>query len=143
MEKIKLTASVDNLRKSSRPRKLNASAKAFIEAQMRKNDEATSRQKNKRSFSSMAWKFIPQLWSKYQTHEFHSYAMRLFSREYCVNKCICRCGISIIIFHFIKDMPISCEYQHNISVNSANIFELTGRKSKRFFSLKRIKTLQA
>ena len=99
VEKIKLTASVNNLPKSSWPRKLNA-YKAFIEAQMRKNDEATSRQKNKRSFSSMVWKFIPQLWSKYQTYEFHSYAMRLFSREYCVNKCICRRGLSLFVIKF-------------------------------------------
>ena len=48
--KIKLTGSVDNLPKSGRPRKLNASAKAFIEAQMRKNDEATSRQIQKKLF---------------------------------------------------------------------------------------------
>ena len=49
-KKIKLTGSVDNLPKSGRPRKLNASAKAFIEAQMRKNDEATSRQIQKKLF---------------------------------------------------------------------------------------------
>ena len=43
VKKIKLTG-------SGRLRKLNASAKAFIEAQMRKNDEATSRQIQKKLF---------------------------------------------------------------------------------------------
>ena len=64
VKKIKLTGSVDNLPKSGRPRKLNASAKAFIEAQMRKNDEATSR-RSRRSFSSVAWKFIHQLFEEH------------------------------------------------------------------------------
>ena len=50
VKKIKLTGSVDNFPKSGRPRKLNASAKAFIEAQMRKNDEATSCQIQKKLF---------------------------------------------------------------------------------------------
>lgn len=50
VKEIKLTGSVDNLPKSGRPRKLNTSAEAFIEAQMRKNDEATSRQIQKKLF---------------------------------------------------------------------------------------------
>ena len=50
VKKIKLTGSVDNLPKSGQPRKLNVSAKAFIEAQMQKNDEATSRQIQKKLF---------------------------------------------------------------------------------------------
>ena len=44
VKKIKLTRSVENLPKSGQPRKLNALARQFIEDQMQKNDEATSRQ---------------------------------------------------------------------------------------------------
>ena len=50
IKKIKLAGSVDNLPRSGQPRKLNTSAKAFIEAQMRKNDEAKSRQIQKKLF---------------------------------------------------------------------------------------------
>ena len=39
--KIKHTGSTENLARSGRPRKLNEAAKAFIESQMRKNDETT------------------------------------------------------------------------------------------------------
>ena len=55
----------------------------------------------------------------------------------CVNKCICRHRISRIILHFIK------EYANINIVFSLNIFELLVCKSKRFLSVKRIKTLQA
>ena len=48
VRRIKLTGSTENLARSGRPRKLNEAAKAFIESQMRKNDETTSRQIQKR-----------------------------------------------------------------------------------------------
>ena len=48
IDKIKHTGSVEDLPKSGRPRKLNELAREFIEAQMRKNDEATSRQIQKK-----------------------------------------------------------------------------------------------
>ena len=46
--KIKHTGSTENLARSGRPRKLNEAAKAFIESQMRKNDETTSHQIQRR-----------------------------------------------------------------------------------------------
>ena len=46
--KVKLTASIDDLPKAGRPRKLNLVARDFIEAEMRRNDEATSRQIQKK-----------------------------------------------------------------------------------------------
>ena len=46
--KVKLTASIDDLPKPGRPRKLNLVARDFIEAEMRRNDEATSRQIQKK-----------------------------------------------------------------------------------------------
>ena len=48
INKFKLTRSLENLPRSGRPTKLNEAAKAFIDAQMRKNDETTSRQIQKR-----------------------------------------------------------------------------------------------
>ena len=48
VNKLVLTGSIENLARSGRPRKLNAAAKAFIESQMRRNDETTSRQIQKR-----------------------------------------------------------------------------------------------
>ena len=47
---MKLTGSINNLPKSGWPRKLNTSVKAFIKAQMQKNDEATSHQIQKKLF---------------------------------------------------------------------------------------------
>ena len=48
INKFKLTRSLKNLPRSGRPTELNEAAKAFIDAQMRKNDETTSRQIQKR-----------------------------------------------------------------------------------------------
>ena len=48
IKKFKLTGSLENLTRSGRPRKLNEAAKAFMVAQMRRNDETTSRQIQKR-----------------------------------------------------------------------------------------------
>ena len=48
IKKFKLTGSLENLTRSGRPRKLNEAAKAFIKAQMQRNDETTSRQTQKR-----------------------------------------------------------------------------------------------
>ena len=44
VRKIKLTGSIENYARSGRPKTINEAAKAFIEAEMRKNDEMTSRQ---------------------------------------------------------------------------------------------------
>ena len=48
IKKFKLTGSLENLTRSGRPKKLDEAAKAFIDAQMRRNDETTSRQIQKR-----------------------------------------------------------------------------------------------
>ena len=48
VRKIKLTGSTKNLARSGQPRKLNEAAKAFINSQMRKNDETTSHQTQRR-----------------------------------------------------------------------------------------------
>ena len=42
IKKLQLTGSVKNLKRSGRPTKLTAEAKAVIETMMRRNDEATS-----------------------------------------------------------------------------------------------------
>lgn len=42
INKLKPTGSTNNLVRSGRPRKVNAEAKAFIEAQMQRNDETNS-----------------------------------------------------------------------------------------------------
>ena len=42
IKKLRLTGSVANLPRSGRPKKLSMEAKAFIDQQMRKNDEMTS-----------------------------------------------------------------------------------------------------
>ena len=42
IKKLRLTGSVANLPRSGRPRKLSVEARAFIDQQMRKNDEMTS-----------------------------------------------------------------------------------------------------
>ena len=46
--KLKLTGSTNNLPRSGRPRKINPEAQAFIEEQMRRNDETTSREIQKK-----------------------------------------------------------------------------------------------
>ena len=48
VNKLKLTGSIENHARSGRPRKLNAEARAFIDEQMRANDETTSCQIQKR-----------------------------------------------------------------------------------------------
>ena len=48
INKLKLTGSTNNLPRSGRPRKINAEAQAFIEEQMRRNDETTSREIQKK-----------------------------------------------------------------------------------------------
>jgi len=48
INKLKLTGSTNNLPRSGRPRKVNPEAKAFIEEQMRRNDEATSQEIQKK-----------------------------------------------------------------------------------------------
>ena len=48
VNKLKLTGSIENRARSGRPRKLNDAARAFIEEQMRANDETTSCQIQKR-----------------------------------------------------------------------------------------------
>lgn len=48
IKKIQDTGSTKNLHRSGRPTKLSVEAKSFIEDQMRKNDEATSRQIQKK-----------------------------------------------------------------------------------------------
>jgi len=48
INKLKLTGSMNNLPRSGRSRKVNPEAKAFIEEQMRRNDEATSREIQKK-----------------------------------------------------------------------------------------------
>ena len=42
IKKLRLTGSVANLPRSGRPRKLSVEARAFIDQQMRKDDEMTS-----------------------------------------------------------------------------------------------------
>ena len=42
IKKLRLTGSIANLPRSGRPRKLSVEARAFIDQQMRKNDEMTS-----------------------------------------------------------------------------------------------------
>ena len=48
IKKLQITGSVANLPRSGRPTKLSVDAKAFIDQQMRKNDETTSRQIQKK-----------------------------------------------------------------------------------------------
>ena len=48
INKLKLAGSTNNLPRSGRPRKINAEAQAFIEEQMRRNDETTSREIQKK-----------------------------------------------------------------------------------------------
>ena len=48
INKLKLTGSTDNLPRSGWPRKVSPEAKAFIEEQMRRNDETTSREIQKK-----------------------------------------------------------------------------------------------
>ena len=48
VNKLKLTGSIEDCARSGRPRKLNDAARAFIEEQMRANDETTSCQIQKR-----------------------------------------------------------------------------------------------
>jgi len=48
IKKLQITGSVANLPRSGRPKKLSEEAKAFIDQQMQKNDEMTSRQIQKK-----------------------------------------------------------------------------------------------
>ena len=77
VKKVQTTGSVANLPRSGRPTKLSVDAKAFIDQQMRENDETTSQQIQKKLARRT---FIEK--SREQTTKFAHFACITFA-QYC------------------------------------------------------------